>query len=181
MRLLAPTSNDSVFAAFVVGAHHHADRCAGVSAWSGDSGDRRRRRSDDRQPSRAVSRSTSRGTPSVFSVRPDRFDRQVERAAAVDFARYAVSHTGPGELGLVESRSRWTQWAPRSGVRHTSHARYSVREGRSSRRKLDHIASAWPRPREIQNLVQSRAFQRDGYLCLQAPVTGVSRDGSPAS
>lgn len=36
----------------------------------------------------------------MFSVRPDRFDRQVERAAAVDVARYAVGHTGPGELGF---------------------------------------------------------------------------------
>ena len=40
--------------------------------------------------------------PAMFSVRPDRFDHEVEFAGAVDFARYAVSHVGPDELGFGE-------------------------------------------------------------------------------
>ena len=40
--------------------------------------------------------------PSVFAVRPDRFDHEVEFVGAVDFARYAISHIGLDELGFGE-------------------------------------------------------------------------------
>lgn len=36
----------------------------------------------------------------MFSVWPDRFDHEVEFVGAVDFARYAVGHVGPDELGF---------------------------------------------------------------------------------
>jgi hypothetical protein len=38
----------------------------------------------------------------MFGVRPDRFDHDVEFVGAVDFARYAISHFGPDELGFSE-------------------------------------------------------------------------------
>ena len=38
----------------------------------------------------------------MSGVRPDRFDHEVEFSGAVDFARYAVGHTGPDELGFAE-------------------------------------------------------------------------------
>jgi hypothetical protein len=40
--------------------------------------------------------------PSVFGVRPDRIDHEVEFVAAIDLARYAISHVGPDERGFVE-------------------------------------------------------------------------------
>ena len=44
----------------------------------------------DTRPSRAVSRNRNIGTPSVFGVRQDRFDHQVEFIGAVDLARHTV-------------------------------------------------------------------------------------------
>jgi hypothetical protein len=44
----------------------------------------------DKRPFRAVKMSRSIGAPGVLSVRPDRFDRQVEFAAIVDVARITV-------------------------------------------------------------------------------------------
>jgi hypothetical protein len=44
----------------------------------------------DNGPSRAVSMSSSIGTPRVFGVQPDRFDHQVEPTGAVELARYTV-------------------------------------------------------------------------------------------
>jgi hypothetical protein len=54
------------------------------------------------RPSRAVSRNKNSGTPSVFGVRPDRIDHEVEFVGTVDLARYAISHVGPDELGFGE-------------------------------------------------------------------------------
>ena len=56
----------------------------------------------DKRPSRAVNKSRSIGTPSVFGVRPDRFDHQVEFIGAVDLARYAIRLIGRDELGFGE-------------------------------------------------------------------------------
>ena len=56
-----------------------------------------------RPPSRAVSRIRNSRTSNVFGVGADRFDHEVEFVGAVDFARYAVSHTGLDELGFVKS------------------------------------------------------------------------------
>jgi hypothetical protein len=39
---------------------------------------------------------------SVFGVRPDRVDHEVEFVGAVDLARYAIGHVGPDELGFGE-------------------------------------------------------------------------------
>jgi hypothetical protein len=50
--------------------------------------DERAKRLADTRPSRAVSRNRNIGTTSVFGVRPDRFDHQVESIDTVDFARY---------------------------------------------------------------------------------------------
>jgi hypothetical protein len=41
-------------------------------------------------------------TPSVFGVRPDRFDHEVEFVGAIDLACYAIGHVGPDELGFDE-------------------------------------------------------------------------------
>jgi hypothetical protein len=54
------------------------------------------------RPSRAVSRNGNTGTPGVFGVRPDRVDDEVEFVGAIDFARYAIGHVGPDELGFGE-------------------------------------------------------------------------------
>jgi hypothetical protein len=54
------------------------------------------------RPSRAVSRNGNIGTTSVFGVRPDRIDHEVEFVGTVDLARYAIGHVGPDELGFGE-------------------------------------------------------------------------------
>ena len=38
----------------------------------------------------------------MSGVRADRFDHEIEFVGAVDFARYAVGHIGPDELGFGE-------------------------------------------------------------------------------
>jgi hypothetical protein len=38
-----------------------------------------------------------------LSVEADRFDHEVEFVGGVDFARYAVGHAGPDELGFAEA------------------------------------------------------------------------------
>jgi hypothetical protein len=38
----------------------------------------------------------------VFSVRPDRFDHEVEFVSAIDLACYAIGHVGLDELGFRE-------------------------------------------------------------------------------
>ena len=60
------------------------------------------RRSSHRWSSRAVSRSRNCGTPAVLGIRLDGLDHQIEFVGAVDFSRYAVSHTGLDELGLCK-------------------------------------------------------------------------------
>ena len=42
------------------------------------------------------------GRSSVLGVEADRFDHEEEFVGAVDLARYAVGHSGPGELGFGE-------------------------------------------------------------------------------
>ncbi len=54
------------------------------------------------RPSRAVSRNKNSGTPSVFGVRPDRIDHELEFVGTVDLARCAIGHVGPDELGFSE-------------------------------------------------------------------------------
>jgi hypothetical protein len=84
-----------------------------------------------RQPSRAVSRIRNSGRSNVFGVEADRFDHEVEFVGAVDFARYAVSHSGLDEQGFGEVIEPVNPLVSRSSNRNTAHERYSVRESRN--------------------------------------------------
>ena len=64
----------------------------------------RRKRLEQRQPSRAVHRSSNSGTSGVLGVEADRFDHEVEFVGPVNPGRHPVGQAGPYELVFGKDR-----------------------------------------------------------------------------
>ena len=112
--------------------------------------DERAKRLADTGPSCAVSRNRNIGTASVFGVRPDRFDHQVESIDAVDLARYGVRLIRRNKLGGGEVvQTIDARWVSPSCIKNTAHVRYSVRENSTIWRKIDGSAGTWVQPSRI--------------------------------